>query len=128
MEYKKFYNTEFFEFKKFYNLEEIEKYYNEKTNTYSFEENGMILNVIFMFDLKTTSNIFANNIIAQDIECLNISASNIDAFNINAISIIANDIYALVVNVSDKIVYSGMLNIRRSINCGTLVYSKLSNW
>ena len=128
MEYKKFYNTELFEFKKFYNLEEIEKYYNEKTNTYSFEENGMILNVLFIFDLKINSNIFANNIIAQDIECLNISASNIEAFNINTISIIANDIDALAVNVSHKIVYSGMLNIRYSINCGTLVYSALTNW
>ena len=116
------------EFKKFYNLAEIEKYYNEKTNTYSFEEKGMILSVLFMFDLKTASNIFANNIIAQDIECLNISASNIEAFDINAISIIANDIDALAVKVSDKIVYSGMLNIRHSINCGTLVYNKLSNW
>ena len=123
MEYKKFYDVEEFEYKKFYNLEEIEKYYNEKTNTYSFEEN-----VIFLFDLKITSNIFANNIIAQDIECLNISASNIEAFDINTISIIANDIDALSVKVSDKIVYSGMLNIRHSINCGTLVYSKLSNW
>ena len=116
------------EFKKFYNVAEIEKYYNEKTNTYSFEENGMILSVLFMFDLKTTSNIFANNIIAQNIECLKISASNIEAFNIKAISIIARDIDAFVINVSDKIVYSGMLNIRCSINCGTLVYSKLSNW
>ena len=115
-------------YKTFNNLEEIEPYYDKKSNTYYFEDNGVILNVLFLFDLKITSNIFANNIIAQGIECLNISASIIEAFNINAISIIAFDIKALRVNVSDEIVYSGELNIDYSIKCGRLVYNKLSNW
>ena len=116
------------EFKKFYKLEEIEKYYVEKTNTYSFEENGMILNVLFMFDLKTTSNIFANNIIAQDIECLNISASTIEASNITATRIIANTISANNVNVHGNIIYSDKIVIRFYTRCEGLLHNTLSNW
>ena len=116
------------EFKKFYKLEEIEKYYVKEINTYMFEENGMYLNVAFLFNLGVISNIFANNILAQNISCLEIHAVKIDAYDIDAHKIIANNIKALNVNVTDRIVYSGEINIYYSIHCGTLVYNKLSNW
>ena len=116
------------EYKKFNNLEEIKKYYIPEINTYSFEENGRCLNVLFMFDLEVDSNIFANNIKARDIECLELSTVDIDVYEVRASRLIAYNIEALVVNVRDKIVYSGEINIRYSINCGKLLYNKLSNW
>ena len=128
MEHKKFYDTEEFEYKKFYNLEEIKKYYNEKTNTYSFEENGMYLNVIFLFDLEVNSNIYANNIIAERMTCLNISASSLDASNITANRIIANIICANTVNVKGNIIYSEKIVIRFSTHCEGLLHNTLGSW
>ena len=116
------------EYKKFYNLEEIEKYYVEKTNTYSFDENGMCLNVIFLFDLEVNSNIFANNIIAERMICLNISASSLEATNITATRIIANTIYANNVNVHGNIIYSDKIVIRFYTRCEGLIHNTLSNW
>lgn len=116
------------EYKKFNNLEEIKKYYVPEINTYMFEENGRYLNVLFMFDLEVDSNIFANNIKAKDISCLELSTVDIDAYDIKANRLIACNIEALNVNVSDKIVYSGEINIRYSINCGKLLYNRLSAW
>lgn len=79
--------------KEFNNLEEIEKYYDEKTNTYVFEENdGYIDLVVFNFDLDVKANIDAMNINARDIKAWNINAYNINAYNINAWDICANDI------------------------------------
>ena len=115
-------------YKKFYNLEEIEKYYVPETNTYRFEENGLFLNVVFMFDINVESNICANNILAKDIVCLKISTVDIDAYDIKATKLIANNIKALAVKVRDTIVYSGEINIGYSVVCGQIIYNKLSNW
>ena len=116
------------EYKKFYKLKEIEKYYVEKTNTYSFEENGVYLNVIFLFDLEVNSNIYANNIIAERMIRLNISASNIEASNITANRIIANTISANNVNVHGNIIYSDKIIIRFYTRCEGLLHSTLTNW
>ena len=116
------------EYKKFYNLEEIKKYYVEKTNTYSFEGNGMYLNVVFLFDLEVNSNIYANNIIAERIKCLNITASSLEASNITANRIIANTICANAVNVKGNIIYSEKIVIRFSTRCEGLLHNTLSNW
>ena len=116
------------EYKKFYNLEEIKKYYVEKTNTYSFEENGIYLNVIFLFDLEVNSNIYANNIIAERIICLKISASILEASNITATRIIANTICANNVNVHGNIIYSDKIVIRFYTRCEGLLHNTLSNW
>ena len=116
------------EYKKFYNLEEIKKYYVPEINTYMFEENGAYLNVAFMFDLDVDANIFANNIKSKDIICLELSTVNLDAYDIKASRLIVNNIEALTVNVQDKLVYSGEINIRYSINCGKLLYNRLSAW
>lgn len=116
------------EYKKFYKLEEIEKYYVEKTNTYSFEENGVYLNVMFLFDLEVNSNIYANDIIAERMKCLNISASTIDVSNITADRIIANTICANTVNVNGNIIYSDKIVVRFSTRCEGLLHNTLSNW
>ena len=94
--------------KEFNSLEEIEKYYDEKSNTYIFKENGTYIDlVVFNFDLKIRANISAVNIEAHniyawdinvgdikagDIDAVNIKANNIDCGNIEAINIKALDI------------------------------------
>ena len=82
--------------KEFNNLEEIQKYYDKKTNTYVFKEDDdeYIDLVIFNFDLEINSNINAYNIIALDINAFNIIAHNINAYNISAININACNISA----------------------------------
>lgn len=73
-------------------LEEMKPYYNEKTNTYEFDDD-----VCFEFDLEipaciSAKNIDAFHINAWNIDAEDIEANNIDAFNINAFNINANDI------------------------------------
>ena len=83
----------------FKNLEEMESYYNYKTDMYEFIENGNLISIYLSFDLKTTSGINAMNIMAHNIETSEINASNIMArdiytLDINANNITANNIYA----------------------------------
>ena len=91
--------------KEFNSIDEIQKYYDKKTNTYNFKEDGEYIDlVIFYFDLNIPSNIKAFDINAQDIRACDINACNINAwdiiggdiiaFNIKAGCIIANDISA----------------------------------
>lgn len=82
--------------KEFNNLEEIEKYYDEKSNTYVFKENDEYIDtVVFDFDLDVKANIWALDIIARNIDVYNINANNINVYNIDAIDINAHNIYAL---------------------------------
>ena len=93
--------------KEFNNLQEIQKYYDEKINTYIFiEDNKYIDLVVFNFDLDINSNIDAydikaKNINAWDISAWNINACNINAGNINACDINAVDIEALDIKARD---------------------------
>ena len=89
--------------KEFNNLEEIQKYYNEETNTYVFEENGEYIDlVVFNFDLDINAHIYANSINAWNINAWDIRAyNNIDALNINAWDIKAFDIKAHDINAND---------------------------
>lgn len=80
--------------------EDMEKYYDEKTNTYVF--NG---DVTFTCDINIRSgidaySINANNIKAYDIKAFYMYARNINADNINATSINANDIYGNNIDVN----------------------------
>ena len=68
----------------FNNIKEIEKYYNEDTNTYEFVENCKRLDVKFNFDLKINANIYARDIDAWDINAKNIDAGDINARDIDA--------------------------------------------
>lgn len=89
--------------KEFYSLDEIQKYYDEKTNTYVFKEDGVYIPlVIFNFRLNINANIDAcnikawgikaNNIDVHNIDCYDTVAKNINADNINAYDIEADDI------------------------------------
>ena len=86
--------------KEFYNLDEIQKYYDETTNTYVFKEGLYYIDlVVFNFNLDVDANISANNIKAWGIKANNIDAHNIDSYdtvakNINACGINAYDIEA----------------------------------
>lgn len=79
--------------KEFNSLEEIEKYYDEKANTYIFKEDDEYIDlVIFNFDLDIKANIDACDINARDINAININAYDITADDINAYDIKANNI------------------------------------
>lgn len=81
--------------KEFNSLEEIQKYYDEKSKTYIFKEDGKYIDlVVFNFDLDTSANIEAGCIDGLNIEAKNIKAWDIDTKDLNAINIETWDIYA----------------------------------
>ena len=74
--------------KEFNNLEEIQKYYDEESNTYLFKEDDKYIDVVILnFDLQVKSHIAAFDINAKNMEVWNIDASNIKANNIIAYEI-----------------------------------------
>ena len=86
----------------FNSLEEIKKYYNEQTNTYVFEEDGDLIELVELkFNLKFDCNIIAKDIKALDVEVLNINTWNIKANNINAWDIKAGNIDAKNIKAED---------------------------
>lgn len=88
--------------KTFDSLEEIQKYYDRKRNTYIFEEDGNYLGlVIFNFDLNVKANIRALNIIGRDIKVLNITSLDIRCGDIDALDIVAGNINANNIKVRD---------------------------
>ena len=93
--------------KEFNSLEEIQKYYNKKTNTYIFKKDDEYIDlVVFNFDLDINSNIDAYDIKAKNINAWNIKSRNIDAWdisawNINACNINAGNINACDINAVD---------------------------
>ena len=105
--------------KEFNSLEEIQKYYDEETNTYIFKEDREYFDTVeFNFNLNVEANIDAYdiealdinawninacNINALDIKVRNIEAVNIDAWNINANHIKAHNIDALDIKVKNII-------------------------
>ena len=86
--------------KEFNSLEEIEEYYDEKSNTYIFKEDGKYIDlVVFNFDLDTSANIEAGcidglNICASNIKAWALDTRDLTAFNIGAWDIYAWDMYA----------------------------------
>ena len=79
--------------KEFNNLEEMQKYYDENTSTYIFEEDGEYIDlVMFNFNLDVKANIEVCNVMARDISAWNIDAYNINAWDINACNISAFNI------------------------------------
>ena len=81
--------------REFNSLEEIQKYYDKRRNTYIFEEDGNYIGlVIFRFDLKVRANIRALNIIGRDIKVLNITSLDIRCGDIDALDVVAGNISA----------------------------------
>lgn len=92
--------------KVFNSIEEIEKYYDEKTNTYVFIEDSKYFDIKFNFNFNKQSNIDAWNINACNIDARNINAGDINAGNINARNINAWNIKAWNINARNISFYS----------------------
>ena len=129
--------------KEFNSLEEIQKYYNKKTNTYIFKEDDEYIDlVVFNFDLNIHSdinvydikarninawNIKSRNIDAWDISACNINACNINAGNINACDINAVDIEALDIKARD-INYDIICCAYKNIKCKSINGRRKNSW
>ena len=106
--------------KVFNSLDEIQKYYDEKSNTYIFKEYGMYINlVIFNFDLNVKSNIYAWNIYGKNINALNINAKDIYACRLDANDIKVHDISALSIN-ANNINYYAICYAYENIKCKSI--------
>ena len=106
--------------KVFNNLDEIQKYYNEETNSYIFKEYGMYINlVIFNFDLNVKSNIYAWNIYGKNINALNIDAKDIYACRLDVNDIKVHDISALSIN-ANNINYYAVCYAYENIKCKSI--------
>ena len=107
--------------KEFNNLEEIQKYYNKKTNTYIFKENGEYIEfVIFHFNLDVDANIDAFTIIGRDITALNIEASDIIARDIRVKDIYADNIEADNIKATN-IIYLAVCFAYNNIKCKSMM-------
>ena len=95
--------------REFNSLDEIQKYYDEKSNTYIFREDGIYIDLfIFKFNLDVDANISASNIRgwnikAYDIDVYEIYAQDIVVKNIDACSINAHDIEAVDIETYEDI-------------------------
>ena len=104
----------------FNSLDEIQKYYNEKSNTYIFKEYGIYINlVIFNFDLNVKSNINAWNIYGKNINALNINAKDIYACRLDVNDIKVHDISALSIN-ANNISYYAVCYAYNDIKCKSI--------
>ena len=106
--------------KEFNILEEIQKYYDEKTNTYVFTKDNVYIDVVkFNFNLNVKANIKARNIIAMDITAMDITANDISARDINAWNINALEIKADSIEAND-IRYYAVCFAYYEIKCKTI--------
>ena len=106
--------------KVFNSLDEIQKYYNEESNTYIFKEYGINIDlVVFNFNLNVESNIYAWNIYGRSINALNIDAKDIYACYIDANDIKAHDISAASIN-ANNINYYAVCYAYENIKCKSI--------
>lgn len=88
--------------REFYNLYEIQKYYDEKSNTYIFKENDKYIDlIVFKFNLHVDANIDAASVRAYDIHANNIDVTDISCYDMNVKNIISNDIIAYDIEADD---------------------------
>ena len=107
--------------KEFNSLEEIQKYYDVKSNTYVFKEDGDYIDlVVFNFNLNIQANIDAKDIGALNIDALNIDACNIDASDIKAMNIEAWDINVWNIEAQD-ISYYAVCFAYKNIKCNSII-------
>ena len=111
--------------KEFNSLDEIQKYYDVKSNTYVFKQNGKYINtVVFNFDLDVKSNIHARNIHAKNINVWDINAREVNACNINACNINVKNIYAWNINAKNinakDINYYAVCCVYENIKCKSI--------
>ena len=106
--------------KEFNSLKEIKKYYDKKTNTYIFMEDGLYIKLVsFNFDLKVKANIKAIDINAWNIKVLDIESRNIESLDIEARNIKAFDIEARDIKASN-INYYAVCFAYNNIKCKSI--------
>ena len=106
--------------KEFNSLKEIQKYYDVKSNTYVFKEDGDYIDlVVFNFNLNIQANIDAKDIGALNIDALNIDACNIDASDIKAMNIEAWDINVWNIEAQDISYYAACFAYK-NIKCKSI--------
>lgn len=104
--------------KEFNSIEEIQKYYDDKSNTYIFKENDEYIDlVVFNFYLNVKADIKAQDIKASDINTYDIKANDIDVLDIKAKDIYAKGIYAW--NICAKNINANNI-IARNINANDI--------
>lgn len=91
--------------KTFKNIGEMSPYYNERTSSYEFYENGELLDIEIKFSLRTAATLAARDIKAHDIIVWDITANDITANDITADNITANDIEANNINAENISAY-----------------------
>lgn len=107
--------------KVFNKLEEIQKYYNKKSNTYVFKEKGeYIYLVVFEFNLDVEANIDALSINAWDIDALDIEASYILADNIRARNITYYGVCCAYNSIKCKSIEPAAVNAQHFVLTGDL--------
>ena len=107
--------------KEFKNLKEIEKYYDEETNTYVFKENYEYIDlVVFKFNLEVQANIKAGNINARDIRAWDINADDIRAWDIEANNIIYYAVCYAYNNIKCKTIEGIRENAKHFVLDGTI--------
>lgn len=110
-----------FMIKVFNKLEEIQKYYNKKSNTYVFKEKGeYIYLVVFEFNLDVEANIDALSINAWDIDALDIEASYILADNIRARNITYYGVCCAYNSIKCKSIEPAAVNAQHFVLTGDL--------
>lgn len=82
-------------------LEEMEKYYNKRINTYEFVKDDKRLDVKFTFDLNINASICAKNLNAKRLIVINIDAWRINLRELKANNINAHDIKVDTINAHD---------------------------
>ena len=106
--------------KVFNSLDDIQKYYNEESNTYVFKEYGIYINlVVFNFNLNIKSNIYAWNIYARNINALNIYAKDVYACRLDVNDIKVHDINAQRIN-ANNISYYAVCYAYENIKCKSI--------
>ena len=106
--------------KEFNSLEEIQKYYDEITDTYVFRENDRYIDLVkFNFDLNVNANIDAHDIIAWSINTHDIYANDIKADEIIANNIHTHDIKAIDIK-ADDISYYAVCFAYNNIKCKSI--------
>ena len=114
----------------FYNEEEMNDYYNQETNTYSFwNEDGTDADIVLRFDLETNANILCHNLDCIDIKVESITACEIEACSVTANDIICQDLDATSIKADRIILINyGSIDCMGSLQCSYIKCERLSNW
>lgn len=101
-------------------IDEIEKYYDEKSNTYVFKEGDKYIDlVIINFELYVDANIDACNLEVMDVEARDIDVMDLDALKVKADNIHAHTIKAYKIEC-DNLIYRSKYSDIKHIVCKSI--------